>query len=136
MSLLKKVVAFLDTPEGEECIKKIVKDQKAKSVPNYHGIALNNARVIESFAKILPERNETIRSLKAEIEELNKELITMDKAHYRCSQRCLGHIEEVEKLKEENKQVQELKGLKEKAEIKNMLLIILTIVLTFILFLK
>jgi hypothetical protein len=31
--------------------------------------------------------------------ELTKELATMDKAHYRCSQRCLVHIEDNDKLK-------------------------------------
>lgn len=136
MTLLEKAKAFINSPEGKEWVKKTAEECAIKSTPNYHGIALNNARVIESFAEILPKRNETIRLLKAEIEDLNKELVTMDKAHYRCSQRCLGHIEEVEKLQEENKQVQELKSLKEKSEIKNILLIILTIFLTFLLFLK
>ncbi len=39
--------------------------------------------------------------LREENAELTSELSTMDKAHYKCSQRCLGHIEENDNLKKE-----------------------------------
>ena len=48
-------------------------------------------------------KSKTVDRLKEENEELKKELMIMDKANYRCNQRCLGYIEEIDKLKKELK---------------------------------
>ena len=41
--------------------------------------------------------------LEEENEQLKKELMIMDKANYKCKQRCLDFIEEIDKLNKELK---------------------------------
>ena len=37
--------------------------------PNYHAIALNNARVLETFSRVLDKRNREIAELKQKLKE-------------------------------------------------------------------
>jgi len=55
------------------------KPKEKESTPNYHKIALNNARVIETFASCLEKRNNKIERLEAHIhkEKREKELLRL-----------------------------------------------------------
>ena len=55
----------------------------------------------DNYTITMPNDAEITR-LKNENKELSKELSIMDKANYRCSQRCLGHIEDNTRLTNEN----------------------------------
>ena len=43
------------------------------SDPQYHKIALNNARIIEVFSNVLDSRNKLIKKLLKDIHELTKQ---------------------------------------------------------------
>lgn len=44
------------------------------------------------------ELYDEVKRLERQLEEANGELKRMDRAHYKCSQRCIVHIEEKQKL--------------------------------------